>query len=381
MRVTVIGAGVLGASTAFHLATAGADVVLVDNAHDGRATAAGAGIICPWASECHDQGWYRIASAGACYYPALLALLAEQSENQVDYRRVSALAVATDQAVLAGIERILCARRIEAPEVGAVARLAPAEARRLFPPLHPRLAAVRVAGGTRVDGRSLTLALRHAAVRRGAHFLAGTAELVAEGARIVGVRVGAERIATDTAVVAAGVWGPMLLEPLGVALAVRPQRGQITHLRLEGVDTESWPIVLPPGSHYLVPFQAGRVVVGATRESDAGFDCRVTAAGQAEVLNEALAVAPGLARATLVETRVGLRPVGPDVRPMLGRSTVLDGLVVGNGLGPSGLTIGPYAGRLLAQVALGQQPELDLGLYDASRPWIEPAAAAGDTIR
>ena len=42
MRVVVIGAGVLGASAAFHLARAGAEVVMVDRSHDGRATAAGA---------------------------------------------------------------------------------------------------------------------------------------------------------------------------------------------------------------------------------------------------------------------------------------------------------------------------------------------------
>jgi D-amino-acid dehydrogenase len=135
-------------------------------------------------------------------------------------------------------------------------------------------------------------------------------------------------------------------------------------------------VVLPPGSHYLLAFDDSRVVVGATREAGAGFDCRVTAAGQAEVLNQGLAVAPGLASATLVETRIGLRPVGPDVRPMLGGVSGLDGLVIGNGLGPSGLTIGPYAGRLLAQAALGQAPDIDVAPYDPLRPYA--GAAAGD---
>ena len=109
---------------------------------------------------------------------------------------------------------------------------------------------------------------------------------------------------------------------------------QITHLRLEGVETGSWPVVLPPGSHYLIAFEGGRVVAGATRERGTGFDCRVTAAGQAEVLNQALAVAPGLGQATLIETRVGFRPLGPDARPLLGAAAELEGLVIGNGMGP-----------------------------------------------
>jgi D-amino-acid dehydrogenase len=382
MRVAVVGAGVLGASAAFHLALAGAEVVLVDRAHEGRATAAGAGIVSPWSSEVADPEWRRIADAGARYYPALVRLLAEHGEADVGYRRVGSLCVATERSDLDRIERAVLARRAEAPEAGEVSRLSPAEARRLFPPLHPDLAAVRVGGGARVDGRLLADALRRAAERRGARVHAGAASgLLGGGGRVTGVRVGAEAVAADAVVVAAGAWAPALLEPVGIALAVSPQRGQISHLRLEGAATGSWPVVLPPGSHYLLAFDDSRVVVGATRETGAGFDCRVTAAGQAEVLNQALAVAPGLASATLVETRIGLRPVGPDVRPMLGPVAGLGGLVIGNGLGPSGLTIGPYAGRLLAQAALGEAPDTDLTPYDPLRARVSTVASDLDKIR
>lgn len=105
----------------------------------------------------------------------------------------------------------------------------------------------------------------------------------------------------------------------------------------------------------------------------------MTAAGQAEVLNQALAAAPGLGHATLVETRVGFRPLGPDARPLLGAAAGVGGLVIGNGMGPSGLTIGPFAGRLLAQVALGQRPDLLLASYDPLRP--RTGASASDAIR
>jgi D-amino-acid dehydrogenase len=125
--------------------------------------------------------------------------------------------------------------------------------------------------------------------------------------------------------------------------------------------------VSPPGSHYLVAFDDSRVVVGATRELGSGFDYHVTAAGQAEVLNQALAVAPGLAAATLIETRIGFRPLARDNRPILAAAPGIEGLLIGNGLGPSGLTIGPYAGRLLAQLALGRTPEVDLGPYALAR--------------
>ena len=75
MRVAIIGGGVLGASTALHLAHAGADVVLVDAAHDGRATAAGAGIVCPWVSGADDGAVLSALRGGARYYPDLVALV------------------------------------------------------------------------------------------------------------------------------------------------------------------------------------------------------------------------------------------------------------------------------------------------------------------
>jgi D-amino-acid dehydrogenase len=45
----------------------------------------------------------------------------------------------------------------------------------------------------------------------------------------------------------------------------------------------------------------------------------------------------------------------------------LEGLVIGNGLGAAGLTIGPFAGRLLADVALGCEPLLDIAPFDPLR--------------
>jgi D-amino-acid dehydrogenase len=378
MRIAVIGAGVLGASAAFHLAWAGAEVVLVDQALLGRATAAGAGIICPWASERLDADWYRIATAGARYYPKLVALLAETGEAEIGFRVSGALQVSADTAELDRVERLVRTRQAAAPDAGAISRLSTLEARRRFPPLHPDLGAVHIAGGARVDGTLLAAALSNAARRRGAIVLAGPAGLLMRAGRLAGIRVGHEAVEADCVVVAAGAWAPALLAPVGVDLAVSPQRGQICHLRLDGVRTGEWPVVLPPGSHYLLAFDDSRIVIGATRETGAGFDHRVTAAGQAEVLNEALKIAPGLASATLIETRIGFRPVGPGIRPMLGAVGGFAGrLIVGNALGATGLTIGPYAGRLLAQLATGEATEMALAPYD---PILVPVAGGTDDV-
>ena len=377
MHIVVVGAGILGASTAYHAARQGARVTIVDQAHDGRATAAGAGIVCPWVSGADDPVFYRMYTEGAHYYDELISALAALGETDVGFRRVGALVVSRDTSELAAFHAVLVRRRTQTPEMGATSLLAERDARALFPPLCHDLAAVHVAGGARVDGRRMAASLLRAAQHHGATMRQGHAELVVTKDRVTGVRLADEVVAADCVVVAAGVWAPELLQPFGIALPIEPQRGQIVHLHLPGENTRAWPVILPPGSHYLLAFDDSHIVAGATRETGAGFDYRVTASGQAEVLAEALHVAPGIASATIIETRIGFRPVGPDIRPLIGHAGGLDGLLIGNGLGAAGLTIGPFAGMLLADAALGRESALDLTPFDPLR---RPIPAPGTPL-
>jgi D-amino-acid dehydrogenase len=362
MRAIVIGSGILGASAAYHLACEGVEVVLADRADDGRATAAGAGIVCPWGSPIEDAPSYALLAGGARYYPQLVAALAEDGESDLGYAQVGGLYV-PDPHELDAVERRVRTRAIDWPEAGRIERLSAADAQALFPPLRADQPALFVSGGARVDGRRVAAALQRAAIRRGVRVVAGSAELVPAGSRAAGVRVGSEALEGDAVIVAAGAWAPDLLAPLGVRLAVAPQRGQIVHLRQPGTDTSRWPVLMPLSSYYLLAFEDSRVVIGATREFNSGFDYRLTAAGVAEVLNAGLAVAPGLAAWTLHEIRIGFRPLAQDFRPMLGPLAGFDNVLVGNGLGPSGLTMGPFAGKLLAAAALGRPSELALEAF------------------
>ncbi len=368
MRVAVVGAGIIGTSTAYHLARAGVETVLIDRADEGRATAAGAGIVCPWGGRVEDQASYALLADGARFYPGLVAQLAEDGETEFGYRQVGGLVVPDDPAELDAAEARVRARVGTTSEAGTVERLTPAQARLLFPPLRPDLAGLFLSGGARVNGRLISAAMGRAAAKRRARIVQGSAELLMQGSRVVGVRVDGEPIGVDAVVVAAGAWSPAMLASAGIRQAVAPQRGQIVHLRQPGTDTSHWPTLQPLSGYYLLAFDDSRVVVGASREFGSGFDYRLTAAGVAGVLNAGLHSAPGLASWTLEEIRIGFRPMSADERPMLGRAPGVDELWIGNGLGPSGLTMGPYAGALLAQAILGRTPELPLDAYDPGRP-------------
>ncbi len=364
MKVIVIGGGILGASTAYHLVRLGADVTVIDRGDEGRATAAGAGIICPWLSASPDPTYYPIARAAGSYYSRLVSDLAADGEGDVGYRQVGSLVIPEDPAELDAVEQRLESRRTEAPEMGVVQRLPPARAAALFPPLRRDRPAVHISGTARVNGRLMAAAMLRAVQRRGGTVMEGaSAAIVCRDGGIAGVRVSGTPMAADAVVVAAGAWAPSLLQPLGIRLDVAPQRGQIVHLRMRDMDTRAWPVLQPLNDYYLLAFDDSRVVVGATRESGTGFDYRATAGGMAAVLNVGLTVAPGLAAAEIIETRIGFRPMAFDSRPMIGGIADVPGLFVGNGLGPSGLTIGPYAGRLLAVAVIGQKPLLDISPY------------------
>ncbi len=379
MKVIVLGAGIVGASCAHAAAGRGAEVVLVDAALPGRATAAGAGIICPWSSSVPDPAWYDFACAAVRRYPPLIAELAQGGEPEVGYRRVGALRLAGPGEDPRRLREQIIARAAGAPEVGEVTVLAPGAARAAFPPLRDDAAGVLISGAARVDGRRVAAALRRAAARAGTTVLAGRAALACRAGKAVGVLADGELIEADAVVVATGAWTGSLLEPAGVTVAVTAQRGQIVHLSVAPAKTRDWPVVLPGGSgHYLLAFDDARVVAGATREPGSGFDYRVTAAGLAEVLGAALAVAPGLAGSSWLETRVGFRPAGPDARPLLGLVPGVDGLIVATGLGATGLTLGPYAGQIAARLALGEPPGTDLTPFDPLR---HPAPSAGGTAR
>lgn len=361
MQIIIVGAGILGASTAFHLAASGAAVTIVDAGLDGRATAAGAGIICPWVSGAEDAAFMRLYTGGGEYYPELVAALADAGETDTGHRRAGAMLVAAEPPELAWLERMARSRHV--PAMGAVTRLPPEQARQAFPPLRHDLGGVHIEGGARVDGRRITAALLRAAERLGARRRDGDARPVVTAGRVAGVSIDGTPLPADIVILTAGAWGDAVLRGIGGHLPVEPQRGQIVHLQLPDSGTEDWPVILPPGSHYIVPFDDGRIVAGATRETGAGFDYRVTAAGQHEVLTEALHIAPGLGEATLIETRIGFRPATTGIRPMLGWVPNIEGLVLGNGLGAAGLTIGPLAGRLLADLVLGRNPAIDLAPF------------------
>jgi len=366
----IIGGGILGAATAYRLAKAGEEVTLVDSSNPGQATDAGAGIVCPWVSKRRNPDWYALAKGGARFYPSLVKELEANGITETGYAKVGSLSLQEDDGKLKELFEIISNRKEDAPEIGEIELLDEQEVQRRFPLLRSGFGAVHVSGGARVDGRMLRDALLEGARIYGAKQLTGKADLLHEESRIYGVRVGDMEIEANRVIAVNGAWMRDLLDPIfadkELYFDVRPQRAQIIHLELAGVDGSEWPVAKSPFNQYML-MSGNRLIVGATQENNTGFDRRMTAGGIHEILHKALDLAPGLSDATLLETRVGFRPMTPESVPVMGQLQGFKNLYVANGLGSSGLTMAPFMAKQLANLVLGEQLDVKLENYNPSR--------------
>ncbi|GAA5154599.1 FAD-binding oxidoreductase [Microbacterium pseudoresistens] len=366
----VIGGGIVGAAAAYRLAVKGLGVTLISNNREGEATMAGAGGVDPGVAHTPPTAWYPMAFASARFYKELTAQLEADGETDTGYEVCGSLVIAMDDTEAERLKDLLLLfnerTRSGAIDNGDLSIVDARGAQELFPPLQPGTVGIHSPTGARVDGRRLRDSLLRAFLKRGGNLVRGEAELSVDGDD-VRVTVDGTAHPADRIVLAPGAWTSDLLRPLGHELPVFPQRGQLMHMGLRDTDTSKYPIITGFHHSYIIPFGGGRIVAGATREDDAAFDYRETVGGTLEVVADALRVAPGLAEASVLETRVGFRPFSPDRLPIVGALEGWPSVVIATGLGSSGLTMGPFVGSTAADLAVGEQVALDLAPYSPAR--------------
>ena len=357
-KVVIVGAGVLGAATSYEFAKKGIETTIVEADNLGRATSAAAGIICPWVTQRRNKAWYELARKGAAHLEQLISDLKNDGETKTGYQKVGAIRLHNSKEKLEQLKEIAIKRREEAPQIGNIALLDREETVAKFPLLNGNYHSLFIEGAARVDGRALRNALISAAKKHGAMHERGKAELLYERGAVKGVQTEKNRFEADLTIAANGVWMPDLLAPLQIDLDIRAQKGEIVHLKADALDTASLPVVMPPSNQYLLNFPNGKIVIGATRSNVETFDMNITAGGIHYILDHALKMAPPLRDFSIAETRVGFRPFTSNHLPIFGRIGDMEGLLIANGLGASGLTTGPIIGQQLAKMALGE--ELDV---------------------
>jgi glycine/D-amino acid oxidase-like deaminating enzyme len=165
-------------------------------------------------------------------------------------------------------------------------------------------------------------------------------------------------------VIAAGLGSRALAAEVGLAIPIRPQRGQI-------LVTERLESVLPLPISGLRQTREGTVMIGATHE-DVGVDLGTTTEAAAKLSAEAIRRIPMLRSATLVRQWSGLRILTPDTYPIYAQSPQYPGAFVT--LCHSGVTLAAFHASILAEaIADGHLPQ-SLAVFHASRFDVSQAA-------
>jgi len=309
----VIGGGVIGCATAWELARAGAEVVLVErDAVGAHASSAAAGMLAPIAESGGGGPLLELGLRAQLELERSCAELREVTGIDPGLSRCGSLRVASEasaaemRGLAAQLSDLDCSWIDPEQLYKREPQLAPGFAGGLWSPRE-----------SCVDAGLLTRAFAAAAERRGAQIREGVAAqgLLVAGDRITGVRTSEGAMIAEAVVLATGSWAGASEAWTGIALPVEPIKGQM--LALESPTPAPNSILWGDGGVYLVPRSDGTLRVGATAER-AGFDARPTAAGLSALLAGAASLLPDIGRCRFLRTWAGLRPGTPDHRPLVG---------------------------------------------------------------
>ncbi len=417
MRVVILGAGVIGVTTAWYLARAGAQVTVIDRqpAAAMETSHANAGQISPgystpwaapgiplkalrWMFERHaplairldgslfQMQWLAamLANCGAARYAvnkermlrlsaysrACLAALREETGIAYEGRQLGTTQVFRKASQMASLDkdtRVLRAMGV-AHEV-----LEPAQLRAIEPGLDVDgagiVGALRLPGDETGDCNLFTLALARKAAERGVEFLHAhdVTRLERRAGRVRGawIRPTPASEATgfdprehlleaDEVVVAMGSYSRALLREVGVPIPVYPLKGYSLTLPIGRMDRAPESTVMDESYKIAVTRFDDRIRVGGMAEV-AGFDLRLDPRRRATLEHVLVSLFPGAANPADATFWTGLRPMTPDGTPIVGR-TPMPGLWINTGHGTLGWTMACGSGRLLSDQISGHEP-------------------------
>jgi len=351
--VVVVGAGMLGAATAYALCRGGVRVGVLDA---GAAAGGATGASFSWLNAVSKQpeAYHRLNTAGMAAHEALAAEVAIMRPL-----RTGALELAAGEGngarLLAKVERLR--------GWGYAARLIDSAALTILEPnLHAR-GVTRIAYYERdgwIDAPALTRALLDVVRGGGGSVREGctVTGFRTSAGRITGVHTNAGPIDTGAVVLCAGIATPWLVQQLGAVVPVEQEPGLLVVTRPVPAGLLRRP-VYAPGVH-LRPDVSGGLRVGAD-DVDALLreDAPVGAAlqGVQILLDRLHAVLPALPEVAAAQVHRGVRPVPSDGLTVAGRLPGWENGYVA--VSHSGITLGPLLGHLLAaEVITGRRDPL-----------------------
>jgi sarcosine oxidase subunit beta len=228
------------------------------------------------------------------------------------------------------------------------------------------------------DAYLVATSFARSARRRGVKIIEGATVtgVIREGRRVVGVETSAGNFSCDTLISTQNIWTPELAGWIGVPLPVKPERHTVLALECdEGAYTFKMPAFKDLGSPGMLYFRSyggtqmlvSEGVVGETLNAPETEQGDISLDYVAEVGAQVAGRFPAYETAGLASSWTGVYDVTPDWNPVLGNVGDVEGLVVGFGFSGHGFKLSPGIGKLLAQHALGQPTDVSLAPYALDR--------------
>jgi len=414
MKIAVLGAGVVGVTSAWYLARAGHEVTLIERqaAAAMETSFANGGQIStshvePWANPAtpkevlkwlgredspllfrlradpHQWAWGLSflreclparARANAAQIAAInrysrTQLLALRAETGIEYEQQTRGILhffqdrrALDAAVAAAAAERLLGLDLRVLSADECVALEPA----LSTCVAPVVGGVWAAADESGDAHKFTQALALLCAGRGVEFRYGRRiEGIETGrGRVLHVRLDqGEAVAADAYIVALGSYSPLLLRPLGISIPVYPLKGYSITIPLAAGDVAPQ-VSLSDGAYKLVTSCLGnRLRVAGTAELT-GYDTSINEGRCRAIVRRTFELFPKAGRAEDAQFWAGLRPATPGGVPCIGRTRYAN-LYLNTGHGTLGWTMACGAGAAIADIVSGRKPEADFRFLGA----------------
>ena len=363
-EVVVIGGGVIGTSTAFHLAEAGVrDVLLLDAGPlgGGSTCRAAGGVRAMFSDEINIALGMRSLEAFADF--------GRRPGQEIDLQRVGYLFLldrpehveAMAQAVALQNALGLPSRMIGAEEAAALSPLIAVEG---------VLAAALSPGDGHCTPESVVLGYATGARRHGARLVphCPVTGVVVEDGRVTGVQTAAGTVRTRTVVCAAGAWSGRVAALAGVDLPVTPLRRQVVLTEPVPGLPAHLPFTIDFSTSFYFHREGPGLLMGMSDPDEApGF---ATGRSDAWLPRLAAAVArraPSLAEVGLRDGWAGLYEMTPDANALIGTADEVDGFLYATGFSGHGFLMGPAVGEVVRDLVLGRPPPVDVSALGVAR--------------
>jgi glycine/D-amino acid oxidase-like deaminating enzyme len=342
-HVLIVGAGIIGASIAWHLARAGARITVIDaNKSGGIATRnSWAWINASWGN---PEPYFRLRVQAIEDWRRL--------EQEIPGVRVAWVGSTLWEIPQERLKSFQASHSAWGYDVHLVER---DEIRRIEPHLaDPPELAVHAPREGAVEPHDASPALLATAEALGATIIANSpvSGLLLRNGRIVGVETSGGPIEADEVVVAAGIGVTELVAPIGLTLPIRAAPALI--VRTQPFEKRLHGLVMSPEMQ-LRQTPEGRFVAAVEfSPGDTDADGARSAATTLDLMREMIALTPALLPDFHV---IGVRPIPKDGFPIVGRAPGIAGLYVA--VTHSGITLAPIIGRIVAdEIMIGNRDSL-----------------------